>query len=132
MVAVLLQDDDETDRVVVTAQHDPSLVDWVAQLLQQGVDDLAEGRVESSEPSVNRLRVTAGPLLDQMCLRAHLDNEYLPCVLAVDGRTASLQDVVTAVKTIEHAGIPCRGVVLVNDSHRIRRRGAGTTAFAVS
>jgi capsular polysaccharide biosynthesis protein len=129
VVAVLLQDDYESDRVVVTAQHDPSLVDWVTQLLQQGVDDLAEGRVGSAEPGVGRVSVVAGPLLDQLCLRAHLDNDYPPCVLAIDARTTSIHDVVTAVKTIEHAGIPCRGVVLVNDSHRIRRRSSRVPAL---
>jgi hypothetical protein len=129
VVAVLLQDDYETDRVVVTARHDPSLVDWVTQLLQQGVEDLAVGRAGSPEPSVDRVVVAAGPLLDQLCLRAHLENDYPPCVLAIDARTTSIQDVVTAVKTIEHAGIPCRGVVLVNDSHRIRARTGRPTAL---
>jgi hypothetical protein len=129
VIAVLLRDDYETDRVVVTAQHDPSLVEWVAELLQRGADELAEGHAATPEPSVDRLLVSTGPLLDQLCLRAHIENEYPPCVLAIDARTTSIHDVVTAVKTIEHAGVPCRGVVLVNDSRRTRHRIPSNTTF---
>ncbi len=122
VVAVLLQDDYDAGRVVVTAVYDRSLSDWLAKLLRRGAKELAEGRTPISTPGVPRLGVVAGPLLDQVCLRALVDEEYPPCVLAVDARTSSIQDIAAAVKTIEHAGIPCRGVVLVNDSRRVRER----------
>jgi hypothetical protein len=130
VVAVLLQDDYETGHVVVTALEDPSLSDWLAELLRRGSDELADARTATSQPGVPRLGVTAGPLVDQVCLRALIDGTYPPCVLAADARASSINDIAAGVKTLEQAGVPCRGVVLINDARRIGRRKSRDGALA--
>ncbi len=124
VVAVLLQDDYESGQVLVTALDDSALASWLADLLQRGEENLAGARVLGAEPEVARLAVGAGPLLDQLCLRASIDQDCPPCVLAADARRSSIGTIAAGVRRMEQAGAQCRGVVLVNESRGFRRPGA--------
>ncbi len=143
IVAALIQDDYEEGRVVVTALTDPSLAEWLADLLAEGESDLAEIHAATMEPDAfspfgatqagegdDRLGVVVGPLLDQLCLRALVEHEYPACVLAVDARTSSVSEIAAGVRTLERAGVTCRGVVLINDARRPHRPKGLRTAFS--
>jgi hypothetical protein len=130
--AALVPDDEEDGRVLVTALSDESLSRWLADRLDEGAD-LQEVRdemwprdrqletVEFPERASERgLSAIASPLVEQLCLRATLE-DWRACVVAVDDRMSSVADVVSGVKMLEHAGIACRGVVLIHGARYVRR-----------
>ncbi len=117
VVAVLLSDDYEDGRLVVTSMNDPLLSRWLADRLDREEERFVvdEARGAGALPGIGAI---AGPPVDELCLRA-ASERFVACVLAADERSSSVTEIVAAVKLMQQAGVPCRGVVLIRGTRGV-------------